>query len=163
MRSNRPALHAVSPPDTMTRKNWILLGLLLLLAGGYVYRFTDWIRVPRIQVEVATRPSGRAPAGATVLPTLFLLDRECRLDLIRVIALSNVPPATVGKAVWHLVAEGKAEQQRGFEYGEALPGYKVARQPDALVPGALYRLELASGRARGARDFTAQAPVPADP
>ncbi len=143
----------------MNHKNWFLIAALVLLGGGYVYRFTDWLVPPQIQIEVTTRPSGRGAADAVVLPTLFMLDREYALQSLLVTAISNVPPATVGKAVWHLTTEAKPKPQRGFAFGEALKGYKVVIPPAALVPGGTYRIELRAGRARGVREFKAIAPA----
>jgi len=148
----------------MTRKNWILIATLILLGGGYLYRFTDLLAPPQIQIDVSTRPSGRGAADATVLPTLFMLDREYALQTLRVIAVSNVPATQLGKSVWHLAAQGKGEPQRGLVYGELLKGYRVLQAPSELIPGGTYRIKLQAGRAKGSREFKALAPavVPAD-
>lgn len=145
----------------MTRKNWILIAALILLVGGYVYRFTDLLVSPQIQIDVSTRPSGRGAADATVLPILFMLDREYVLQTLRVIAVSNVPAAQVGRSVWHLAAQGESEPQRGLLYGEPLKGLRVVQSPSDLVAGGLYRIELQAGRAKGSREFKALAPTAA--
>lgn len=152
---------AVSHPQNMSRNHWILIAALVLLGGGYVYRYTDWLVPPQIQIEVTTRPSGRGPVDAAVLPTLFMLDREYPLQSIQVTGLSNLPPASIGKPVWNLVAEGKGQIQRGFAYGETLKGYKALTAPAALTAGGTYRIELRAGRAKGSREFKAVAPAPA--
>lgn len=145
----------------MTRKNWLLIAFLVFLAGAYVYRFTDWIRPPGIQVEVSTRPSGRGASAQGVPPTLFLLDRDYHIDSLVVTGLSNVPPAQLGKPVWKLTATAKAEAQRGFEYGQPIPGFTVSRAPEPLVPGAAYQVQVTAGRQRGTRDFVAKSQAPA--
>ena len=145
----------------MTRKNWILIATLMMLGGGYLYRFTDLLVPPQIQIDVSTRPSGRGAADAMVLPTLFLLDREYAVQTLRVIAVSNVPAAQLGKSVWHLAAQGKSEPQRGLVYGEPLSGYRVVQSPSELIPGGIYRIELLAGRAKGSREFKAIAPASA--
>lgn len=159
IRSNHPKHPTVSRQQKMNRKHWFLIAALVLLGGGYVYRFTDWLVAPQIQIEVTTRPSGRGAPDAAVLPTLFMLDREYALQSLLVTAVSNVPPAAVGKAVWHLTTEAKPQPQRGFAFGEPLKGYKVVLPPGALTPGGTYRIELRAGRARGSREFKAIAPA----
>jgi hypothetical protein len=146
----------------MTRKHWILVAALMLLGGVYVYWFTDWVVPPQIQIEVSTRPSGRGSASSEspVLPTLFMLDREYAFSSLEVIAVSNVPATLVGKTAWHLAAQGEPERQRGFAYGETLKGYRTVVAPLPLIPGALYRVDLKAGRARGSRTFSA---IPAAP
>lgn len=147
-----------SEPSRMLRKKWMLPALLAILAGGYVYRYTDWLVPPRIQIDVTTRPSGRVGPDAKVLPVIFMLDRECALASLRVVAVSNVPPAQLGKPVWEFRRESKGEDVRAFEYGEVFRGTKATTPPQPLTPGAVYRMELRSGRMRGERDFTARAP-----
>jgi len=146
----------------MTRQHSILVAALLLLGGGYIYWFTDWLVPPQIQIEVSTRPSGRgrSDSDSPVLPTLFMLDREYAFNSLAVIAVSNVPPSLLGKPAWHLAAQGQPEPQRGFAYGETLTGYRTIVAPLPLIPGALYRVDLKAGRARGTRTFTAVAAVP---
>jgi hypothetical protein len=159
IRSNRQNHPTVHRPYKMNRKLWSLLAALILLGGGYVYRFTDWLVAPQIQIEVTTRPSGRGAPDAAVLPTLFMLDREYTLQSLLVTAISNVPPAAIAKPAWHLTSESKPQPQRGFAYGEPLKGYKSLVAPAALVPGGTYRIELRAGRNRGTREFKAIAPT----
>jgi len=144
----------------MNPKSWILLLVLLLAGGIYATFFTDWVSPPSIQIDVSTRPSGRVAADASVLPTLFLLDREYPLQSVSVTALSNVPPSQLNQSVWLLRAVGHPEPVRGFAYGEPIQGLKTIKPPSALLPGALYRIEIKVGRHRGTRDFKAVAPAP---
>jgi len=128
-----------------------------LLGGGYAYRFTDWFSAPKIQIDVLTRPSGRPGRVADSLPTLFMLDRDYPIRGIRVIAVSNVPPAMLGKPVWQVVAADKPEAVRGFEYGDAFPGTKTLVPPRKLEAEGVYRVEFESGRYKGEREFHVQA------
>jgi hypothetical protein len=144
----------------MNRNTWILLGALLLAFGVYATRFTDWVSPTLIQIEVSTRPSGRAIANAPVLPTLFLLDREYAIQSLVVTAISNVPPSRLGKPVWHLSANGTPHPVRGFAYGEPIKGLKPLIEPSELIPGATYRVDLKAGRQRGSREFKPSAPIP---
>ncbi len=142
----------------MTRNSWLLIVTLFALGGGYAYRFTDWFLTPKIQIDVITRPSGRPGRDPESLPTLFMLDREYPIRALRVVAVSNVPPALVGKPIWQVIANGKPEAVRGFEYGDAFTGTKALQAPQKLVPDGVYRIELESGRYKGQREFRVQAP-----
>ena len=142
----------------MTRKSWLLLITFLALGVGFVYRFTDWILAPKIQIDVLTRPSGRPGRDPELLPTLFMLDREYPIRVLRVIAVSNVPPPLMGKPVWQVIATGKPELLRGFEYGDAFAGTKAIQAPQKLAPDGVYRIEIESGRFKGQREFRVQAP-----
>lgn len=141
----------------MSRNSWILVVTLVLLGAGYAYRFTDWFSPPKIQIDVLTRPSGRPGRDADSLPTLFMLDRDYPIRAIRVIAVSNVPPAALGKPVWQVVAGDKPDAVRGFEYGDTFPGTKTTMPPQKLENEGVYRVEFESGRYKGQREFHVQA------
>ena len=140
----------------MTRNTWILVVALVVLGGGYAYRFTDWFSPPKIQIDVVTRPSGRPGRDPETLPTLFMLDRDYPVRGIRVVAVSNVPPDEVGKPVWQLVAAEKPDAVRGFEYGDSFPGTKTVTAAHKLEPDGVYRIEFESGRFKGEREFHVQ-------
>lgn len=143
----------------MMRKKHFLVTLLVVLAAGYVYRFTDWIVAPRIQVDVTTRPVRGTAAEGTVLTPVFMLDRDCPLTAVQVKALSNVPPALLGKVAWRVTRPPGREPVRGFLFDDALPGGKVETKAQPLVAGGVYRVEVEAGRLRGERDFVARAAV----
>ncbi len=134
-----------------------MVTVLVVVAAGYVYRFTDWIVPPRIQVDVTTRPvRGGVPEGAVLTP-VFMLDREAPLTSIRVVAVSNVPPGVLGKVAWQVTRPPGREPVRGFLFDDSLPGAMVVSKAQPLVPGGVYRVDVAAGRLRGQRDFVARA------
>jgi hypothetical protein len=47
---------------------------------------------------------------------------------------------------------------RGFLFDDSLTGAKVVAKAQPLVPGGVYRVEVAAGRLRGQREFVARAP-----
>jgi hypothetical protein len=145
----------------MTRNSTFLIVALLLLGAGYAYFFTDWVTAPKIQIEVSTRPSGRPGQNPDDIPTLFMLDREYPIQAVRVIGVSNVPPAELGKPVWQVSQGPKPEPVRGLEYGQDIPGTKPIQKPGKLTPDGIYRIEIQSGRFKGEREFKAPSPAPA--
>lgn len=143
----------------MNRQTWFLLAVLGVLGGGYAYWFTDWFASPQIQIEVTTRPSGRGFSASGALPTLFLLDREYPLTRVTVVSAAGTN-GTKAKPAWELQAAKGSNPVRGFAYGEALAGMKVATPPAGLQPGSAYRIEVEAGRARGAQEFTVRGAGP---
>ena len=142
----------------MMRNKTLMVTLLVALAAGYICFFTDWIVPPRIQVDVTTRPvRGAAPEGGVLTP-VFMLDRDAALTSIQVVAVSNVPPGAVGKVAWQVTRPPGGAPVRGFLFDDSLPGAKVVAKAQPLVPGGVYRVEVAAGRLRGQRNFVARAP-----
>jgi len=142
----------------MSKQTWILL--LVAIAAGVVFtpRLMDRLRAPQIQISVTSRPFAPGLAPGAALPTLFGLDREYRLTVVRVTPLtevSNPHPRTV----WHLASAKGSEPALGFAYADEIPGMKLIGgvRPQALIPGLTYRLHVEAGRAHGAADFTPQA------
>src|SRR6266566_945953 len=73
----------------MFSKQNILLFLAVVLAGIYVYYFTDWVNRPRIQIIAQTRPIQPRGPVALVYPVSFLLDGQYRLTSVKVVPLSG--------------------------------------------------------------------------
>ena len=144
----------------MTKQNWLLVLLLVVLGGCYAFFFTDWIGVPQIQINASTRPvpSGNDPDAA--LPIVFGLDRDYELTSVKVFAIGELATNKVPLPMWQLVAKSNSVPTRGFGYGTGIGGMTLVQllpAPKPLVPGVPYRLEVVAGRARGQVDFTPQA------
>lgn len=147
----------------MMRKKTFLVTLLVALGAAYAYRFTDWIVPTQIQVDVTTRPGRRATTPGEVLTPVFMLDRDCPVTSIQVVAVSNVPPEVMGKVAWHVTRPPGSAPLRGFLFNDALPGSKLEAKAKPLVPGGLYRVEVKAGRMLGRRDFMARTSAEPNP
>lgn len=143
----------------MMRKKTSLVTLLVGLAAGYAYWFTDWIVPSRIQVDVTTRPVRGAAASGEVLTPVFMLDRDCPVTSIQVTGVSNIPAPAIGKVAWKITRPPGLAPVRGFLFDDSLPGAKTEAKAQPLMPGGLYRVEVVAGRMRGQRDFVARAPL----
>jgi len=138
-----------------------MLIVLLVLAGVYVFYFTDWFKPKIISITSTSRAFGRRPvnnAGAdpAMIPVTFSLEPQCRPTEIKVVPLAiwqtnqNTPP------VWHLVYSSNAAPVKIFFYGQRLRGLKPeisGAQAEPLQPNVTYRLFLVAGRAKGQHDF----------
>src|ERR1041385_4445686 len=140
----------------MVSKQNALILLAVVLAGSYVYYFTDWINRPRIQIIAQTRPiQPRGPVG-TVYPVSFLLDGQYRLTSVKVVPLGGYESNRFVRPLWHLIAFTNAPPSQGFLYGERLPGMKPSStnaRTEQLKPSTAYRLFVEAGRSKGQIDF----------
>ena len=140
----------------MFSKQTVLIALAILLAGFYVYFFTDWINRPRIQIIAQTRPIQPRGPTAKVYPVSFLLDGQYRLSSVKVVLLSAFETNRFVPPLWHLVAGTNVPTVEGFLYGQRIPGMRpkmTNSNPQQLDPNTAYRLLVESGRARGQVDF----------
>jgi len=138
----------------------MLLLLLVILGGCYAYFFTDWIGAPQIQINVATRPVPVSADPSVALPIVFGLDRDYELTSLKVTSVGALETNKAPLPVWQLTTGSNSAPTRGFGYGTGIQGMQLAKllsEPKPLVPGQVYRLEVAAGRARGQVDFTPQA------
>ncbi|SRR6266496_2494637 len=140
----------------MFSKQTVLIILAILLAGIYVYFFTDWINRPRIQLIAQTRPIQPKGPTAKVYPVSFLLDGQYQLTSIKVVPLGALATNRFAPPMWHLVAYTNVSPVEGFLYGQRIPGMRPLMtndRPQQLEPSTKYRLVVEAGRARGQIDF----------
>jgi hypothetical protein len=146
----------------MTSKQNVLIAVAVLLAGFYVYFFTDWINRPRIQILAQTRPVRPRRQTAQTYPVNFTLDGDYSLTSVKVVLLSAYETNKFAPPLWHLVAYTNATPTHGFLYGGRLPGLRprlTNSRPETLKPDTMYRLFVEAGRARGQIDFRTSGPI----
>ena len=144
----------------MTKKTASLIVTLIVLAGLYVYYFTDWINAPRIQIEAASRPVPTVRPNWLVYPVTFALDGKYELTSVKVFPVGVLQTNKHAKPMWHLVSKTNSVPTRGFAYGQPIRGMKPfveGARSQPLLPFTSYRLFVEAGRAKGQIDFT---PVP---
>lgn len=144
---------------SVNRNSWILLVALVGLGALYARFFTDWFATPRIQVSATSRPGIGVREPGSALPIVFGLDRDYVLDQVRVLSLSSLQTNKAPVEVWNpcgKAAKVHSAPTRGFAYGAGIEGLPSG-PAEPLVPGAPYRLEIASGRLQGSVDFIPRA------
>jgi hypothetical protein len=161
----------------MIKRNWTLIFVALVLAGVYVFCFTDWFKPKIIHItSINARTNrisrfGRANADSTTIPVIFKLERPYKLTELKVIDLDEWQTNKSCLPLWHLIAEtNSAPINPIFTYGQNIPGLKP-EVPGALAlplqPGVKYRLFITDGTAKGEHDFQAvakpDAPATANP
>jgi hypothetical protein len=140
----------------MVSKQTGLVLLAIILAGIYIYCFTDWIDRPRIQIIAQTRPIQPRGPAPKVYPVSFVLDGKYKLSSVKVVSLSALETNKSAPPQWHLVAYTNVPPTEGFLYGQRIPGMRPATpnaRSEQLEPNTEYRLCVEAGRAKGQIDF----------
>ena len=147
----------------MTKKNWFLVGTLVVLAGLYVCFFTDWFKPKIILITSASRMNrmgaGLNAASTDIIPVTFSLTPQCKLAEITVVPLAAWQTNKLVLPVWHLVADTNATKLKLFVYGQRIRGMKPAvagSHAAPLQPDVTYRLFVTAGSAKGQHDFEAK-------
>jgi hypothetical protein len=142
----------------MRKKDFIWIGVLLVLGGIYVHFFTHWFEKQEIVIIPSFRPS--RGAGETVSPVFFTLNGDYKLTSLKVIPMEEDKFNPLAAPVWHLVSDSNSVPTRAFRYGQPIRGMKPALKgvrPEALTPGVVYRVILSAGDISGHKDFRAKA------
>ncbi len=145
----------------MRKKEIILIGLLLVLAGCYLYFFKNWEK-PHIEITPSFRPPARN-STATLFPVVFTLDQAYALTSLEVVPAETNRPGVVPLPLWHLVAKSNSSPTKVIHYGIPIRGMEpaIARvHPQALTPGVAYRIILTAQNLQGQAVFKTKA-IPA--
>ncbi len=145
----------------MTKKQWYLIALAVVLGGVSVYLNSDWFAGEDIQIihRSLARPmfgKGRRPNNSPVDPIVFGLNRKLKLTAIKVVALSDLETNKYPHALWNLVSESNSPPVKSFNYGAAVPGMHPAVKgiaPEPLQPDVGYRLFIEAGSKKAQHDF----------
>ena len=151
----------------MTRKQWLLIGLAVLLGGVSFYLNKDWFAKDDIQIFHRSRPGGagffrraKRPDTAAVNPVFFTFDRKLKLTSLKVIPVKEIETNKYPHPIWHLVSDSNSVPIKDLVYGMRIPGMRPSVKgatADPLEPGVNYRLLIEAGPLKAEHDF-ARAP-----
>ena len=158
----------------MPKKQWLLVGVLVVLAGVYVRYFTTWLRPKTILIHHTSRttnPNSRfrarpAAANADIEPVTFGFDEPLRLTEIKVVRLAEWQTNSQAAPFWHLVSDSNSAPILDFRYGQGIRGMRPAvpgSHAEPLQPNVPYRLFVQAGSLQGQHDFQAAAKMSAGP
>ena len=142
----------------MRKKEFFLIGTLVVLVGCYLYFFRDWTK-PGIQITPSFRPPHRN-STATLFPVLFTLDQPYALTSLEVVLAETNKVGSSPLPLWHLVAKTNSPPTKMIPYGVPIRGMEpaIARvHPQALVPDVAYRIILTAGELKGEALFHTKA------
>jgi hypothetical protein len=135
----------------MTRKNWFLIILAVLLAGFSFYLNKDWFAKDSIQITHRSRPPSPAlrrrraggAEGDAINPLTFIFNKKVKLTSLKVIPMSDIETNKYPHPIWYLVSESNSVPVKDFSYGIAISGMHPAVKeatPYPLEPDTKYRL-----------------------
>jgi hypothetical protein len=144
----------------MTKKNWLMMIVLLVLAGVYIYYFTDFFKPKIIHISSTSRAIrsrfGNAAGNPEPVPVIFNLEPPSKLTELKVVPLADWQTNQNTLPIWHLIADADAVPLKFFFYGQHIRGLKPevpGMDAEPLVPGVRYRLFVAAGSVKGQHDF----------
>ena len=154
----------------MTKKQWMLLALAVVLGGFSLYLNKDRFTKEDIHIFHRSRPQRgffRRNRPSTVNsdtdPVLFGFDTKLKLKVVKVVPLTDMATNKFPHAIWHLVSESNSVPIQEFAYGTPIPGMHSALKgvtADPLEPGVQYRLFIETDGRKAEHDFTAAARTP---
>jgi hypothetical protein len=154
----------------MTKKQWMLIALTVLLGGFSLYLNKDWFAGEDIQIQHRSRPSrgsffrrSKAPVKTATDPIYFAFDRKLKLTALKVIPFSEIETNKYPHPIMHLVSDSNSVPIAEWSYGIPIRGMRPAVKgavPDPLEAGVKYRLVLEAGKAKAEHDFVPVARTP---
>jgi hypothetical protein len=149
----------------MTKKNCLMMIVLIALAGVYVFYFTDWFKPKIIHISHTSRAirmrfRNNNTASPSTVPITFGLEPQCKPTEIKVVPLAAWQTNQNVMPVWHLIADTNSVPIKIFAYGQRIRGLKPevpGAHAEPLQPGVTYRLFVTAGKAKGQHDFEVKA------
>lgn len=141
----------------MSRKEYFLVGVVVVLVGVYAVFFSDWFRPTVMHIEHSTRALRQARGGKPVpRNVIFVLNRNYKLTSVKVVPAEAYSTNKYARPLWELVSKTGSKPVEGLTYGVPVPGMMSARpllEPEPLAPGVTYKLIVEAGKVRGEHDF----------
>jgi len=148
----------------VSKKEIILVALVVMMAGLYVYHFTDWFRHKTIRIESTVRslreawgPNGRVDTtGKQINNITFSLHKDYRLTSVQVIPAAEARTNRQAHALWSLASKKGSAPVNAISYGTPIEGMAPLSafvEVEPLEPGVEYRLFVEAGSIKGTNDF----------
>lgn len=131
----------------MTKKNWALIGIVVVLGVLYVIFFTNLFRPKTILIGDMER-FGRVEFG---------FNQSYALTYLKVVSVSELESNKYALPVWELKSDSNSIPIRAFRYGQWIHGMQPAvkgTHAEPLEHGAKYRLFVEAGSLKAQHDFT---------
>ena len=155
----------------MSRKQWLLIALAVLLGGISLYLNQDWFAKDNIQIFHRSRPARggifrrgrRLDTQQSVGPLFFSFDRKLKLKSLKVIPVQEIETNKFPRPVWALVSESNSVPIKDLIYGMPIHGMHPTVKgatAEPLEPGVKYRLFIEAGSRKAEHDFEPVAATP---
>jgi hypothetical protein len=147
----------------MTSKQWMLIGLAVLLGAFSLYLNKDWFAGDNIQIRHRSRPAragfgrrNRSLPPADTDPIFFAFDRKLKLTSLKVIPVQEIETNKYPHPICDLVSDSNSVPVEEWSYAVPIRGMRPAVKgatPDPLEPGVPYRLVIEAGKRKAQHDF----------
>src|SRR3954466_1341534 len=145
----------------MSRNGIVLTAIAVLLAGVYVFYFTELFNKQTIQIIPQVRPNRtsaipRGDESTPVYPVSFALDGKYQLTSVKVVSADDLKTNKYPEALWHLISDSNSLPTKSFLYGQKIPGMKPSiprGRPQPLQPNTPYMLVIEAGKMLGKTNF----------
>ena len=144
----------------MTKKNYFLIGLVVVMAGLYAVYFTDWFKSKPMHISGTPTRGARnmlgARSGAAASQMIFSMSDSYELTEVKVVPLAALKTNKLAQPVWHLIGDPSSDSISMFSYGQRIEGMSSADDVTVTEPletGVWYRLFIAAGKIKGQLDF----------
>jgi hypothetical protein len=131
----------------MNKKNWILIGIAILLGAVYIIHFSNWFK-PKVMAIAHNGRFGQIN---------FTLGDSFKLTSIKVVSVSALESNKYALPMWELKSDSNSVPVKLFAYGGRIRGMKPAiesTRPEPLVAGTTYRIFVEAGSLKAQHDFT---------
>ena len=167
---SRPGqLHSIDRMN-ISKKEIVLVALVVLMAGLYVFYFTDWFRPKFIRIEYTVRSLREAWGGggrrvdlASKQPNnvTFSLHKDYRLTSVEVVSAAEAQTNKYPHALWSLISKDGSAPVNSIAYGMPIEGMEPSAVSSAdaepLEPGVEYRLLVKARSLTGTNTFSVPA------
>ncbi len=141
----------------MTKKNWLLILVAVVLAAVYAVYFTDWFQPKTLKLFHTIRNLNPRQMRGGALPSLkFGISRQLQLTELRVVPAAGFQTNKNVLPLWHLVTDSNSVPVKTFYYGQFIGGLKPAikgTRAQVLETNVTYRLIVTAGQFKGEHDF----------
>jgi len=141
----------------MTKKNWCLIGITVLLAAVYIAFFTEWFKPQTVKIFHTSRNvRERNPQNGALPGLIFGINRQLKLTDLKVVPVTELATNQNSLPVWHLVSDSNSVPVKSFFYGQFIRGLKPAvpgSRPQVLKTNVTYRLFVVADKIKGEHDF----------
>jgi hypothetical protein len=141
----------------MTKNNWLLTLLAIVLFMVYAVYFTDWFHPKTIQIRSTYRNLHPRLTRDGVLPALiFGVDRQMQISELRVVPFDGFQTNKNILPLWHLVTDSNSIPVKTFYYGQYIRGMHPAfkgTHAESLETNVPYLIIVTSGRIKGELKF----------
>ena len=151
----------------MTKKNIFIIVFVILFGCLSLYLNRDAFAPQVIQIShrsVSPRPwmTFRKGAKPSVNPVVFLINKDLRLNSVKVVLVSDAETNKYPHAIWDMISDSNSIPTREFIYGSPIKGLKLAIKgvgADPLQPGVNYRILVEADSTKLEHDFIPVAPT----